>query len=108
MKNSNQKFIEWAQSGIFGWVTLNRVRNSFLAKSLAALPISSCAVANVPEVLVKIGFHVGGFKFVFFGSLIFLLGYIITSWRMPPKFGGGPDIVTVVSNMLKVQDFKFF
>ena len=48
------------------------------------------------------------FQIRFFGSLIFLLGYIIMSWRMPPKFGGGPDIVTVVSNMLKVQDFKFF
>lgn len=108
MNNPKQKIIEWTQNGVFGWVTLNRVRNSFLAKALTALSISSCVVANVPEFLAKIGFHVGGFKFVFFGSLIFLLGYIVTSWRMPPEFGGGPDIVTVVSNMLKIQDFNFF
>jgi hypothetical protein len=68
-----------------GWLNVNRISQSFLSKGLVILSLTAFLLANFPSVISLLGSSGWKLPTLFFGSLIFLIGYVIASASAPPE-----------------------
>lgn len=94
--------------GIIGWVSLNRVKNSFIGKILTVFTIGSFTLANFSGPMNLLHVDTTITKLVFVGSIAFLIGYLMITIWMPLEFRAGPEMLSIVGDMKKIESFDFF
>jgi hypothetical protein len=93
-----------------GWVLLSKVCNSFLSRAMAALSLTTFLLTNVvlPAQRLHFAFGFWQIKTVFFGAMLFLIGYLVVTIWTPQEFRGTSDVPEIVDRMLNLSDFGFF
>lgn len=81
------------------WVSLARIRDSFVSKVLSALSLSALFISNVPNMLHDLGVTPWTITSIYLGSVLFLAGYAFFLLDAPIEFRGGGEIVDHVSRM---------
>lgn len=104
-------FFLWALAKLdarASWVQLARLRNSFLSKALTAFSLATFGLSNFGEPLHRIGVDISPLRWTFVGSILFLIGYIIVSLRVPPEFRETGDVFEIADRMSKIDSLEFF
>jgi hypothetical protein len=91
-----------------GWLSLNKISQSFLAKGVTILSLTAFALANFPRVEALLGSSGWRIKALFIGSLLFVIGHSLAALRAPPEFGGRSEATHVVAEMLVLDTRMFF
>lgn len=90
------------------WVSLGRLRNSFVSKTLTALSVTSLALANAAQQLQTVGVDLGSLRIVFWGGLIFLAGYLLYAVTVPSEFRRSGEVDEIVGRMAGLADWTFY
>jgi hypothetical protein len=91
-----------------GWLNVNRISQSFLSKGIVILSLTAFVLANFPSVISLLGNSGWKLPTLFFGSFIFLIGYIIASANVPPELSGQSVATRIVAEMLTLDTWFFF
>lgn len=89
-------------------MTLSDIRNSFLSKATTAFSFATVVLANSSPLLQGLGIDRWRLTCLFIGSALFLLGYLVVSFRSPPEFRGGSNLEDLVGHMRKVDHQEYF
>lgn len=82
-----------------GWLALNRVSRSFLARGVTLLALTSFVLANWPSVATVLGASDWRYHTIFAGALAFVIGHAVAALRAPPELQGRSDAVAIVAEM---------
>lgn len=97
---------KWVLS-VATWVLLARVRNSFASKALSGLSISALILSNIPDALTVLGVTPWTIVSIYFGSVVFLSGYLLFYFYSPNEFKGQGEMVDHISRMQVLSSKKF-
>jgi hypothetical protein len=89
------------------WVRLSRIRNSFLARAVTALSMSSLVLSNLPAFIQRSGIDLFSLRLVFTGSLVFLIGYVLFAFCAPAEFNQAGEVHDHVKRMSDLADAEF-
>jgi hypothetical protein len=103
-----QPILRWIQNDRIAWPAQLKLRDSFLSKALTSFSLATFALGNIAPLLEKLGVDFWRLRCLFIGSVLFLLGYLVLTFRVPPEFRGGTSLNDIVRNMLTIQDRSFF
>lgn len=93
--------------GKITWVGLSRLRNSFLSRAILALSLSALVLAHLSDVLERQGVDTLSLRFLFFGGVVFLVGYLLFGLWAPSEFGQPGELYDHVQRMGTVADADF-
>ena len=71
--------------GRFNWLVINQIRASFISKAITVFSFSLMLLSR-NSVIYDIIFSQNKLKMIFFGSMFFLLGYMIPFFFATPEF----------------------
>lgn len=86
-----------------GWLALNRVSQSFLAKGVTLLAVTSFVLANFPWAAAALGGADWRLRTVFVGALVFVIGHAIAALKAPPELNGRSDPIVIAAEMASVH-----
>ena len=86
------------------WITLSRFRNSFLSKATTILALSSLILSNSPKIVGWLELESWEIMVTFLGSMVFLIGYLLYSWKVPNEFRLGGEVHDIVQRMKLTED----
>src|SRR3954464_2954756 len=84
------------------WVQLSRLRNSFLSKALTAFSLATFGLSNFGGILHSIGVDISPLRYMFIGSILFLVGYVIVTIGTPVEFRETGDVFDIADKMAKI------
>jgi hypothetical protein len=90
------------------WLSLNRISQSFLAKGITILSLTAFAFAHLPWMQTILGSGSNRIEMLFFGSLIFVIGYFVAISKAPPEFNGRGEATQIIAEMLVLDTYFFF
>jgi hypothetical protein len=91
-----------------GWLSLNRISQSFLAKGVTILSLTAFVLANFPWVESALGNSGWRIQALFMGSLFFVIGHVLAAAKAPPEFNGRSEATQIVAEMLVLDTKEFF
>lgn len=90
------------------WVQLSKIRDSFLSKATTALSVATFGLANLAGPLGRVGVDLWQLRLLFPGSMLFLIGYVIVTLRIPLEFQGSRMLDEIVDRMFRVHTLDFY
>lgn len=90
------------------WIRLGWVRSSFLSKALAAVGLAAGVLTGNEDAIKNAGFDAIWSGSVFWGSIIFLAGYLYFALRVPVEFRRAGEIDEIVGRMSGLTNWLFF
>jgi hypothetical protein len=90
------------------WVSLARVRNSFLSKAVTTFSMAALVLGNLGSQIEALGIDLWTTRVLLAGSGVFLIGYVLFAWLAPHEFRRGGELDELVSRMNSLADWSFF
>jgi hypothetical protein len=90
------------------WVQIAEWRHSFLSKAFTLLSLASFGLAYFGKFLEQ---HDDAWRLEawLFGSVLFLIGYVLSGMYMPNEFrGSSGDLVDIVNRMTQINSYDFY
>jgi predicted membrane channel-forming protein YqfA (hemolysin III family) len=78
----------WLETDRMAWLSQAKLRDSFMSKALTSLSLATFALGNLAPLLSHLGVHIWKLQCLFIGAVLFLVGYLVVTFRIPPEFRG--------------------